>query len=79
MYFVYAIKSLVKEWIYVGMTSNLERRLSQHNLGHNKSTKPYSPFKLVYFEKQPDRHSAREREKYLKTASGKRWLKYQIE
>jgi putative endonuclease len=78
MYYVYAIKSLIRNWIYVGMTSNIDRRLKQHNSGHNKSTKPYAPFKLVYSETQPDREHARKREKYLKTASGKRWLKYQI-
>jgi len=78
MYYVYAIKSTIKNWIYVGMTNDLDRRLKQHNLGQNRSTKPYAPFVLVYSEKQSDRISAREREKYLKTASGKRWLKYQI-
>ncbi len=78
MYNVYAIKSTIKDWIYVGMTSNLEERLKKHNAGHNKSTKPYAPFTLVYSELQPDRISARKREKYLKSGSGKRWLKYQI-
>ena len=78
MYYVYAIKSLKKDWLYVGITDSLERRLNQHNKGQNRSTKPYAPFKLVYFEKATDRQSARVREKYLKTASGKRWLKHQL-
>ena len=78
MYIVYAIKSISKDWIYVGLTSNLEQRLKKHNAGHNKSTKPYAPFILVYSEEQTDRISARKREKYLKSGSGKRWLKYQI-
>ncbi|MCB2194222.1 MAG: GIY-YIG nuclease family protein [Bacteroidetes bacterium] len=78
MYYVYAIKSLIKDWIYVGITDNLERRLNQHNKGQNRSTKPYIPFVLVYFEEESDRESARLREKYLKTASGKRWLKNQF-
>ena len=78
MYFVYAIKSLKKDWVYVGITDNLERRLNQHNKGYNRSTKPYLPFEMVYVEKHPDRTSARVREKYLKTASGKRWLKKQF-
>jgi putative endonuclease len=78
MYYVYAIKSLIKDWIYVGITDNLERRLNQHNKGQNRSTKPYIPFVLVYFEEESDREFARLREKYLKTASGKRWLKNQF-
>ena len=77
MYYVYAIQSLKKDWLYVGITDNLERRLEQHNKGYNRSTKPYLPFQLVYFEEKVDRKSARLREKYLKTASGKRWLKKQ--
>jgi len=78
MYYVYAIKSSQKDWLYVGITNNLERRLSQHNKGYNKSTKPYIPFKLVYLEEASDRKSARIREEHLKTASGKRWLKNQF-
>jgi len=78
MYYVYAIKSLKKNWLYVGITDNLERRLNQHNKGQNRSTKPYVPFELVYFEEVLNRESAREREKYLKTASGKRWLRKQF-
>lgn len=40
---VYAIKSKNKEWIYVGLTNDLERRLFEHNSGYNKSTKPHLP------------------------------------
>jgi len=75
MYFVYAIQSRVKDWIYVGISSDIERRLSEHNHGHNKSTKPYRPYRLIFQEEQADRPSAREREKYLKSTSGKRWLR----
>ena len=75
MYFVYAIKSLRKDWIYVGITNDLQRRLKQHNSGWNKSTKPYRPFELIYSEEQPDRKAARKQEKYLKSSAGKRWLK----
>ena len=78
MYYVYAIRSLKKDWVYVGITDHLDRRLDQHNKGYNRSTKPYAPFEMVYWEEQPDRVSARQREKYLKTASGKRWLKMQL-
>ncbi|TAM99842.1 MAG: hypothetical protein EPN39_05595 [Chitinophagaceae bacterium] len=44
MFFVYALKSLSRNYIYVGMTNSLERRLKEHNEGRNKSTKPYRPF-----------------------------------
>ncbi len=75
MYKVYAIKSLVRNYIYVGLTSNLERRLNQHNSGYSKTTKPYIPFKLIYEELCENRIEARKREKYLKSGIGKEFLK----
>ncbi len=77
MYYVYAIKSLERTYIYVGMTDNVERRLDQHNKGQNLSTKAYTPFKLIYVESHTTRIEAREREKYLKSGIGKEFLKMQ--
>ncbi len=75
MYYIYAIKSLHRNYIYVGMTTNLERRIKQHNNGENKSTKAYKPFELIYKEKVESREEARKREKYLKSGVGKEFLK----
>ena len=75
MYFVYAIKSLVRNYIYVGLTNNLERRISDHNRGGNKTTKPYLPFVMIYSEKFETRSEARIKEKYLKSGIGKEFLK----
>ncbi|HSI68873.1 MAG TPA: GIY-YIG nuclease family protein [Gillisia sp.] len=36
MFIVYAISSLSRNYIYVGLTDNLDRRLNQHNTGKNK-------------------------------------------
>ncbi len=74
-YFVYAIKSLSKNYIYVGLTNNLERRIQEHNSGRGKSTKSHAPFRLIYSEKVGLRVEAREREKYLKSGIGKEFLK----
>jgi putative endonuclease len=73
--YVYAIRSLVRSYIYVGMSDNVERRLKQHNNGENKSTKPYAPFVLILVEEYPSRFEARKREKFLKAGSGKKYLK----
>jgi len=73
--YVYAIKSLTRRYIYVGMSNNVERRLKQHNNGENKSTKPYAPFVLILVEEYPSRSEARKREKFLKAGSGKKYLK----
>ncbi|SOC79610.1 putative endonuclease [Salinimicrobium sediminis] len=75
MYYVYAISSLSRTYIYVGLTDNHERRIKQHNSGLNKTTKPYLPFKVIYLEEFQDRPSARKREKYLKSGIGKEFLK----
>jgi putative endonuclease len=75
MYYVYVICSVSRNYIYVGLTDNLERRFSEHQLGKNKTTKPYRPFKLFHFEQFFTRLEARRREKYLKSGVGKEWLK----
>ncbi|MBL7927990.1 MAG: GIY-YIG nuclease family protein [Bacteroidia bacterium] len=74
-HFVYVLKSDKDGRLYVGMTSNLDRRLSEHINGNVFSTKGYRPWKLVFHEHFPSRDSARKREKYLKSGSGKEWLK----
>jgi len=75
MYFVYAIKSLLDGRIYVGMTMNVSKRLMEHNSGKIKSTKGFRPWQLIYSESLPSRVEARNREKYLKSGSGKEFLK----
>ena len=75
MYTVYALRSTTRNYIYVGMTSNLEERIKRHQAGYEKTTKPYLPFELIYTEKAPDRTEARKREKYFKSGIGKEFLK----
>jgi putative endonuclease len=75
MYYTYAIKSLIRNYIYAGISNNPEIRIKQHNSGYNKTTKPYKPFKVLLIEKHNDRTGARKREKYLKSGCGKEFLK----
>jgi len=72
---VYAIISEVNGYIYVGMSSDLEKRLKEHNSGKSIYTKRFLPWSLLYAEMLPDRDSARKREKYLKSGIGKEFLK----
>lgn len=74
-YYVYAIKSVNKNYIYVGLTNNLKRRLAQHNSGKEKTTKPYRPFKIIHIEQHKDKNSARKGEKFLKSGCGKERLR----
>ena len=64
MYCVYMIVN-EKGRTYVGYTSNLSRRLEQHNAGENVSTKGHT-WKLAYAEAYLVRSDAEKREKALK-------------
>ena len=75
MFYVYVLVSEIRDYIYVGMTDNLERRISAHNSGHNKTTRAYRPFWTLLTEPHPTRNDARAREKYLKSGVGKEFLK----
>ncbi len=75
LYIVYAIKSIKRNYIYVGMTNNMEERLKRHNNGYERATKPYRPFELIYTESCTTREEARGREKYFKSGVGKEFLR----
>jgi putative endonuclease len=66
-YYVYLITNWNNNVLYVGVTSNLARRIYEHK---NKSikgfTEKYNINKLVYFEQTSDIESAITREKEIK-------------
>ena len=72
---VYALLNGLNDEIYVGMTTHLERRLKEHNSGKNRYTKAFMPWSIFYTEEHDNWESGRKREKYLKSAAGKRFLK----
>jgi putative endonuclease len=67
MFFVYVLKSLVDGKLYIGQTSNLERRLVLHNEGRIRSTRRRHPLILIHFEKYKTRGEALKRERFLKS------------
>ena len=75
MFYVYSIQSLSRNYIYVGLTDNVDRRFNEHQSGKNRTTKPYRPFKIVLIENFVTRPEARIREKYLNSGVGKEFLK----
>ncbi len=60
---------------YTGYSDNLKRRFAEHSSGAVNSTRNRLPIKLAYYEACCDQQDALHREKYLKTAWGKRYLK----
>jgi putative endonuclease len=78
MYFAYVIKSIEHDYLYKGHCQDLERRIHQHNSGMTESIRPYIPFKLIYCEQFESEREAIEREKYFKSAAGRRFLKMKL-
>jgi len=78
-YCVYVLISLADGDFYVGFTTDLSRRLDEHFQGRNTSTAPRRPFVLVHCEYYLAKADAERREKYLKTAKGRRVLRLMLE
>lgn len=74
-YYVYVLQSKIKDFIYVGFTTDLKRRFHEHNAGQSFSTKPYVPFELIFYEAYRNIKDAKRREIYFKTTKGKAVLK----
>lgn len=74
MYYVYVIKSLTHNNRYVGSTDNINKRLNEHNLGKSRYTSGRRPWQLIYKEEYSTRGEAMEREKFLKSGQGRKYL-----
>jgi putative endonuclease len=73
--YVYVLRSTKDGQLYVGLTRNLRARLLAHNNGQVTSTKRRVPLELIYWEGCLNESDAAQREKYLKSAWGKRYIK----
>jgi putative endonuclease len=75
MIYLYVIKSESNGELYVGICKNVQVRVKEHNAGKNRYTKGLRPWCVVHVEEYSDWSSARVREKYYKSGSGKEHLK----
>jgi len=66
MFFTYILRSQLNRKYYIGYSDDLRRRLKEHNKGIVKSTRPYLPWKIIYFEAYSTEDEARHREDNLK-------------
>ena len=73
--YVYVLRSTKDGQFYVGLTRDLRARLLAHNKGLVPSTKRRVPLELIYWEGCLNESDAAQREKYLKSAWGKRYIK----
>ena len=76
--YVYVLRSRKDHQFYVGFTKNLAQRVQAHNDGLVTSTKRRIPFELVYWEGCLNQTDATQREKYLKSSWGKRYIKNRL-
>ncbi|KKR94143.1 MAG: hypothetical protein UU41_C0012G0025 [Candidatus Roizmanbacteria bacterium GW2011_GWA1_41_13] len=78
MYYLYILQSLKDDNFYTRTTSDLRRRVKEHNAGKNFSTAPRRPFKLIYYEAYLLKEDVETREKYLKTSMGRKVIRKQL-
>lgn len=77
-YCVYILFSKKDHMLYTGFTTNIQRRVAQHNAGKSKSTARRRPLELVFCEFYLFEADARKREMYLKTTAGKKAVKLML-
>jgi putative endonuclease len=72
MHYVYILKG--PKQLYIGYTNNLKRRFEEHQKGFSKATRNRGPWEIIYYEACKSNIDALKREKYLKTAWGRRYI-----
>ncbi len=75
MFFVYILRSLKDGIHYYGYSSNLQKRIEEHNDGLSNFTNKHRPWEIIYFETFDNRSDAMKREKFFKSLPGFHWLK----
>ena len=66
MFYIYVLKSLKDDELYIGYTENLKRRMLEHAKGSQKATDIRLPFQLIYYESYASKADAKDKEKSLK-------------
>ena len=78
MHYVYVLRSVAGDGLYIGYSANLQKRVEQHTQGASFATSYRGPWKLIYYEAYLERADALGRERYLKSGAGRRFLKAQL-
>jgi len=75
MHHVYILLNEAKTRTYTGVADDVDKRLGEHNSGRVKSSRPYRPYKVIHTELFKTLIEARQKEKFYKSATGRRRLK----
>ena len=71
MHYVHLMESTHRSpYRYVGLTTNLKQRITDHNAGKSTHTPKFKPWHLVTYVAFSDRTKAESFERYLKSGSG---------
>jgi predicted GIY-YIG superfamily endonuclease len=73
MYYVYSLKC--KDGYYIGCTDNLKDRFIRHQKGRVPATAKRLPIELEFYFAIEDKYKAFQFEKYLKSGSGRAFIK----
>ncbi len=74
MYYTYVLISQKDHNFYTGCANDLRARIAEHNRGRVFSTAARRPLRLIYYEACLSQEDAFQRERYLKTGRGKKYL-----
>lgn len=74
MYYVYILRSSKSGILYYGFTTDLIKRVKEHNAGKSQFTKGHMPWKLVFYSAFVKEQKAKDFELYIKSGSGKAFV-----
>jgi putative endonuclease len=76
---IYVLYSPTFNQIYVGYSSNVQERLRSHNeLAKKGWTIRFRPWALIHIESFETKKEAMAREKQLKSAKGREWIRQML-
>ena len=78
MFYVYVLHSDADCGLYIGFSTDLRRRLKEHQAGEAFATSYRGPRRLIYYQAYLEEQDALGREQYLKSGGGRRYLKNQL-
>lgn len=79
MYYTYLLEDQKDKSWYIGYTSDLKRRFSEHlNKKGGQTTSKKNDLKLVYYEAYLNMQDAKGRERFLKSGAGRKYIKKQL-
>ena len=73
-FYAYILRSTFNGRVYMGHTSNLQKRLFEHNNNRTVSIKNRGPWEIFYFEEFPTKLAASRREREIKSMKSRKWI-----